>query len=165
MAVTLTAQRLREVLDYNPGTGIFVWRVRPADCVHIGDVAGGPNERGYWRIRVDGRRYRASRLAWLYMTGAWPRAGIDHWDRVPGNNAWINLREANQVQNGANRGLAKNNTSGMKGVHRYNENKWIVKFRAKGVYHYLGIFECAGAAQAAYALAAAKQSGEFARVR
>jgi hypothetical protein len=72
----LTVTRLREVLHYDPITGIFTWLVSLSN--HVGKVAGSLDGTGRVRIRVDGREYGAHRLAWLYMTGNWPVNEIDH---------------------------------------------------------------------------------------
>ena len=65
----LTATRLRKVLSYAPTTGIFRWKVSASTRAPVGTIAGTKNGRGYRQIRIDGRPYSASRLAWLYMTG------------------------------------------------------------------------------------------------
>jgi len=65
----LTAIRLRKVLSYAPATGIFRWKVSASTRAPVGTIAGAKNGRGYRQIRIDGRPYSASRLAWLYMTG------------------------------------------------------------------------------------------------
>ena len=64
----LTANRLRKVLSYAPATGIFRWKVSASTRAPVGTIAGAKNGRGYRQIRIDGRPYSASRLAWLYMT-------------------------------------------------------------------------------------------------
>jgi hypothetical protein len=80
---------LRELLSYDPKTGMFTWRIRSARRVHIGDVAGGVNGRGYLTIRVDGRQYLAHRLAFLHMTGSWPKKEhIDHINMDRADNRW-----------------------------------------------------------------------------
>lgn len=113
----LTAAYLREVLSYDPGTGLFKWLKKLNRKGRIGDVAGHFCKRkGYALIYIDGQRYRAHRLAWLYVTGDWPALVIDHMDRNPANNAWANLRLATAVENGRNRNPAKSSKSGVVGV-------------------------------------------------
>ena len=77
----LTANRLRKVLSYAPATGIFRWKVSASTRAPVGTIAGAKNGRGYHQIRIDGRPYSASRLAWLYMTGKWPSSEISYAQR------------------------------------------------------------------------------------
>lgn len=73
----LTAEHLRALLEYEPATGVFRWRVRAGKNVHAGWVAGSISE-GYRIITAGGNRYRAGRLAWLFVTGNWPRGQLEH---------------------------------------------------------------------------------------
>lgn len=166
----LTQERLREVLSYDPITGIWPWVKRPSPCSRVrpGDVAGsvfvtesvGP----YLRIQLDGVSYFAHRLAWFWMTGEWPNPGCDHEDTDGENNRWGNLRLANQSQNGANRGLFKNNTSGWKGVSWAScVDKWYAGIKVGGKSKNLGYYDCGPAAHFAYLVAADRAFGEFAR--
>ena len=79
----LTANRLRKVLSYAPATGIFRWKVSASTRAPVGTIAGAKNGRGYRQIRIDGRPYSASRLAWLYMaSGRTPRSAISTVSRL-----------------------------------------------------------------------------------
>jgi hypothetical protein len=95
----LTAKRLREVLSYAPTTGIFRWKVSASSRAPVGAIAGAKNGRGYHQIRIGGRPYSASRLAWLYMTGKWPNSEISYINGKPSDTRWANLREATSSQN------------------------------------------------------------------
>lgn len=86
----LTVERLRELLDYDPETGVFRWKEPRRKC-RVGEVAGSLRKDGYVKIQVDGRFYQAHRLAWLCVYGVWPSA-IDHIDGNRANNAIANLR-------------------------------------------------------------------------
>lgn len=114
----LTADRLRELLHYDPETGAFTWlRQRGKGKIKPGTPAGGICKRfGYVFIRADDGLYRAHRLAWLYMTGAWPLESIDHIDRDKANNRWSNLRAATPAENGQNCRLRRDNKTGHTGV-------------------------------------------------
>ena len=90
----LTAKRLRKVLSYAPTTGIFRWKVSASSRAPVGAIAGAKNGRGYHQIRIGGRPYSASRLAWLYMTGKWPNSEISYVNGKPPDTRWANLREA-----------------------------------------------------------------------
>ena len=156
--------RLLSMLVYDPLTGVFTWRVSRGGCTS-GDVVGGcPNEDGYLLVKLDGRVYKAHRLAFFYMTGEWPANDIDHWDRNPANNRWTNLRPATRSQNAANGPRRINNTSGFKGVSLH---KRLGKFRADiaigGKKIYLGLFDDPAEAHAAYCAKAAELYGAFAR--
>ncbi len=123
---TLTAEYLRSVLHYEPETGIFTWKVRTANRVKVGDVAGCPDGRGYLQIRVQSRKYQAHRLAWLYVYGEWPKDQLDHINRIRTDNRISNLREVTNKQNLQNAGKRSNNTSGHSGVRWYRQSsKWV----------------------------------------
>lgn len=104
----LTQARLKELLHYDPETGVWTRLVATSNSIRIGDVAGGVNH-GYVRISVDGRKYSAHRLAFLYQTGAWPSAEVDHWNLDKADNSWGNLRGATRSQNIANTSTRINN--------------------------------------------------------
>ena len=94
----LKVDDLRGLLAYDPSSGHFTWRVRRGRAA-AGKQAGYPQSRGYIQIGVRGSLYLAHRLAWLYMTGEWPVAEIDHRDGVINNNKWENLRPATRPEN------------------------------------------------------------------
>lgn len=159
----IVAERLRELLHYDPATGIFTWLVRTSNRIQVGDIAGSVAGNGYLLIGVDGVRYYAHRLAWLWMTGKWPSPECDHEDTDPLNNRWTNLREATSGQNKRNMNCPSHNTSGYKGV---SFNKGAGKWRASiknGKHRHLGYFDDPKSAHQAYVEAAKKIAGEFSR--
>lgn len=166
----LTADVLRDLLHYDPETGIFtrIKIVAPQSRVKVGDVAGARNHDGYWRVKVggrSGRTYQAHRLAWLYMTGEWPIGEIDHKDLDPSNNRWLNLREADRSTNIANTRRRSDNTSGMKGVYwSPSHGRWRSEITVHKRRIFLGSFHTAELARAAYVDAAINHYGEFARI-
>jgi len=137
----LSQNRLKQLLHYNPDTGIFTRLSITSNCVKFGDIAGCLRN-GYIRISVENKRYQAHRLAWLYMMGEWPKHQIDHVDHVRNNNQWANLREASNRENCKNRSIHSNNTSGCTGVS-WNKsiNKWVSYIRAEGDIVHLGVFD------------------------
>jgi hypothetical protein len=111
----VTAERLHELLHYDPETGVFTWLMNKG-WVRAGAVARYQDSFGYRRIMIDKRHYLAGRLAFLWMEGRWPKFEIDHNNLQPSDNSWFNLREATPPQNNANAPLMVTNTSGVKGV-------------------------------------------------
>jgi hypothetical protein len=160
---TLTQERLKELLDYDPETGVFTWLASTTNRISVGDVAGSVDRLGYRRIALDRRDYKAHRLAWLYMTGEWPTSDLDHINCDKDDNRIANLRLATEAQNGANRRKNSNNTSGYKGVSS-SRGRWRAEIRVNGRARRLGHFTDPAAAHAAYVAAAEKHFGEFARV-
>jgi hypothetical protein len=158
-----TLNYLRSILDYDPfETGLFTWRQQVGRRVRVGEVAGSYDKDGYIVIQIGGVKYKAHRLAYLYMTGEWPEEEIDHKDGDPANNVWSNLRDATRSDNCANsnRELGE---SGFRGV------KWVPSTRtwiARVSYGYqricLGPFGTAEEANEAYLAAAKTVHGEYA---
>lgn len=161
---TLTIERLRQILRYDPETGIWTWLVRKNNRLKAGGRAGS-NAGRYWMIKIDGKSYTAHHLAFFYMEGRWPKDELDHEDTNTFNNAWKNLREATRSQNCANRRLHKNNTSGFKGViwHKQRQ-RWAAQIKRNGTTKHLGFFDTPELAASAYAIAAQETFGQFARV-
>jgi hypothetical protein len=162
---TVTAERLRAVLDYTPDTGAFVWRVTLSNRSQAGTEAGCICPKsGYRLIGIDGTIYKASRLAWLYMTDDWPRDVVDHRNGVRADDRWGNLRAATHAQNLQNRSAQKNNTSGFKGVYFHPQSgRWRARISADGKATSLGLHETPELAHAAYCAAAAQLHGEYAQ--
>ena len=164
--VILTVDRLREVQDYDPETGEFIWIVSPhRSKIRPGDIAG-PNSidiDGYRIIQIDGKQYKAHRLAWLFVYGEWPTKFIDHINGNPADNRIANLREATYHENARNRKVSNRNLSGFKGVCTEPSGKFRGRIRVNGVNIDLGLFDTPQEANFAYVIAAQEHFGEYAR--
>lgn len=161
----LIVERVREVLDYNPETGVFTWKIsrKGAPFGKVAGSLGGGDDGLYWVICVDYERYYAHRLAWFYVYGVWPTR-LDHKDTIKHHNAILNLREATTVQNSGNMRAHRKNKLGLKGVRLHSSGRY---YQARiGVDHkdiHLGYFPTAEEAHEAYMVAAKKLHGDFAR--
>lgn len=156
---TLTREQLKQLLAYCPETGAFTWVNCQATQVRPGSAAGSTRKDGYVVIKVNGKPYKAHRLAFLYMTGRMP-VTVDHRDKNPSNNRWSNLREASHAENCRNRTFA--NSTGTPCVGKERSGRFSARVKVNGVRTYLGTFDTAE--QAARAVTTAKQRlhGEFA---
>jgi hypothetical protein len=158
----LSRKLLKELLHYDPGSGIWT-RLKSRRTDLVGKQAGSLTADGYVAIFCAGKNYLAHQLAWFYMTGRWVPE-IDHEDTVKMHNEWNNLRSATRGNNRANSRLAKNNKLGVKGVRKY-KNRYQARIRVRTKEIYLGYYATIEEAAAAYAIAARKHHGEFARVK
>lgn len=152
----LSIDYVRDILDYLPATGEFRWRVSKGRRVRAGAVAGSIDD-GYVVIRIDGKKYRAHRLAWLLTYGEWPSGLIDHRNQLPADNRISNLRVATESENQAN-SSARTNKTGLKGVRRDKHGSWRAKLCGKE----LGSYRSPEDAHNAYMKAAVERFGEFA---
>lgn len=163
MRADVSAGRLRSLLTYDPETGVFTYRVSRGP-VAAGREAGCIGNHGYRLIIIDGRQYVAHRLAWLWVTGEWPAAEIDHRNLVKDDNRWANLREATHRLNHMNSPRQSNNTSGFKGVSPSKSGRrWQARISVNGCVKRLGSFATPLAAHEAYVAAANRHYGDFAR--
>ena len=136
----LNQTTLKQLLDYDPLTGDFKWKVKIKGCVMPGDIAGCIDGQGYRVIRIFNKNRKAHRLAWLYMHGDYPTV-IDHVDRNRSNNSFSNLRIATRRENTINRSSLSKNASGYTGVSWHSKaKKWESSVTIKGKRIYLGVF-------------------------
>jgi hypothetical protein len=138
----LDAATLRQLLSYEPRSGIFRWRVKRGRGVTPGDIAGSYDHHAngcYVRIHIKERKYYAHQLAWLYMTGRWSDE-IDHRNRQPADNRWNNLHEVTHAANGRNQVLRNTNTSGHVGVYQHKSGVFHPYIMVDGRKHHLGSF-------------------------
>ncbi|YP_009965997.1 HNH homing endonuclease (ACLAME 27) [Escherichia phage H8] len=127
-------ERLKELLEYNPDTGLFI-RLVAVGNQKAGNIAGTLRKDGYIQIKVDGKPYLAHQLAFLYMEGYTPEM-VDHINRVRSDNRWVNLRESNNQENQRNK--ATRSKSGYLGISwRKRDQKWevnVANFRGTNMY-------------------------------
>ena len=136
----LTQDRLKELLNYDPLTGIFSWRAQVGPRAYAGKRAGYLNSYGYRKIEIKGRAYAAHRLAWLYSYDDWPPTDVDHIDRDKDNNAVANLRLVTDSENVQNSNLRADNACGCKGVHWHKAaGKWVAYITLHGTQKHLGV--------------------------
>jgi len=159
-AMKLTHDNIREILDYDPITGVLTWKERGLHWFEnyrypealqqnwntrfkgkrAGSVNKGPS--GYLRrqISIMGGVYKEHRIIWLWMTGKFPE-NVDHIDQDATNNKWSNLRETSREENQKNMSLNRNNTSGFCGVSKSRNGKWVARVVHKRKNYYLGTFD------------------------
>ena len=152
MKRSLDAETMRHLLDYEPDTGIFYWRIQPSRSVKAGAVAGSVRSDDYIGIMVNGTRFMAHRLAWLHFHGVWPEHQIDHIDENKSNNRILNLRDVPQSMNQHNAiKPRKDGTFGYRGVSWHkNKKRWHAHITVSGRQKHLGLFNTPEAAHAAY---------------
>lgn len=157
-----THDRLREVLDYNPESGVLTWRVKIARKIRVGDEAGCPSGKGYRVLQVDQHQAQAHIWAWYWMTGTWPEHDIDHIDGNGMNNRWSNLRLSTRAENMWNTVAARShNTTGRLGVgYDRRREVWFARITVNGSVKYLGTYPTPEEASAAYWAAKAEHHGE-----
>jgi hypothetical protein len=151
-----TQERLKELLGYDPETGIFTWKNPLSTKIKPGTVAGTLRSDGYVKIKINSISYFAQRLAWLYEYGLDPcELEIDHINHDKSDNRIINLRTSTRQQNQRNSeatGFSWHELTG----------KWIARIMVDGRHIHLGSFTCPWQAHEAYWDARYKYFGEFA---
>lgn len=147
----LTAEKLREVLHYDPLTGMFTNRITRAARAKEGVESGSTHRtKGYREIMVAGERHYAHRLAWLYVYGEFPQGELDHINGNRDDNRISNLRTVPHAVNQRNLKRSANNTSGITGVYWSDHyQKWIAHITADRKAIHLGCFDTADEAVAA----------------
>jgi len=120
----------KDIFDYDPETGLLIWRVSPRYRIKIGDVAGTIYRTGYRVVGFRGKRYLAHRLAWLLVTKKWPEHEIDHINGVTADNRLVNLREATHAENQQNMKAASN--TGITGVSLGKDGFYKAQLRLDG---------------------------------
>jgi hypothetical protein len=162
MAVKLTQEALKAEVHYDPHTGIFTRAKSNNLKVRVGDVAGWTSKEGYICMRIQGKGYKAHRLAWLYMTGETPDKYLDHINRVKSDNRWDNLRLATASQNRINTDIRIDNSCSAVGVSKVsNANRYIARGQLHGERVYLGCFKTIAEASLAYTTFAKTHYGEY----
>jgi hypothetical protein len=143
----LTLVRLRELLTYNPDTGVFIRKLKSRPD---GKVAGNRDACGYLQLKVAGKMRLAHRLAWLWMTGEFPSMDIDHINGIKDDNRWSNLRHVDRATNAQNQRLGhRDGSSGTLGVLCVGD-KWYAAITSRGQRKHLGTFRSQEDAEAAY---------------
>lgn len=157
----ITHERLLELVEYDPISGIFINKVsRPKSPK--GKVLGSKNASGHLVFQLDKVIYLAHRLAWYYVYKEWPNSTIDHIDRNPSNNSITNLRLANRSENSRNSKINSRNTSGIKGAFfDKRRNKYYSQIVFNGKKIWLGYYSSLEEAGKAYADKAKELHGDF----
>lgn len=159
----LTQARLKELLHYEPTTGVFTRLVGTSHNAKAGSIAGGVSHGGRYRIiSVRAKLYYAHRLAWLYIFGVWPKIQVDHANGDRRDNRLCNLREATRRENSWNVGLRRDNTSGFRGVSWHRQKaRWCARIWVRGRCKCLGYFHTPEAASTVYEAEATNLFGKF----
>lgn len=145
----LSTDEIRNLLSYDPQTGVFVWRISTSPKAQAGANAGCRSGK-YWRIGIGGRPYPAHRLAWLYMNGEFPDGEIDHVNGDCLDNRIVNLRAVSHLENMRNSPLRSDNSHGVPGVYlNPRTGRWYAQSCHGGKNKHIGSFDSLEAAAAA----------------
>jgi len=148
---TITYERLRENLTYNPDTGEFIWNITKCGRAQKGDKTGTKFDNGYMHIYVDGHRYKSHRLAFLWMTGRFPVEFVDHINGIRDDNRWCNLREVSRQGNACN--LLRHRQGHLVGAsldRRVNAKPWRAYTQVNDKYKHIGYYATEKEAHDAY---------------
>jgi len=140
----LTQETLKEILDYNPTTGIFTRLVSGSNRSKAGNVVGSPNGAGYLQVKIQRKMYQLHRLAFLFVEGYLPENDVDHMNGTVDDNRWKNLREVSRSCNMQNQQLGSANKSGFTGVFwRKQSGKWLASIQINKNGIHIGLYKTA----------------------
>lgn len=150
----ITQEYLKSILEYNTETGDFTRLVTVSPNAQMGVIAGSLDGYGYIIIGINKISYKAHRLAWLYVTGKWPKFEIDHIEgiNIPNFNKFSNLRDIKQMKNILNtQKIREDNTSGIRGISFYKTTgRYVAQIQVNNKKIHLGYFFTAEEASDAY---------------
>jgi len=148
--VDISQEYLKSVLCYCSESGSFVWLARDTrykidkifNSLYAGKIAGSiltssRSKTSYIAIKIDGKSYKAHRLAFVYVTGCAPEQ-VDHIDNNSLNNNLDNLQLITNRENSI-----KDRTGGESGcVGVFKSGKrWRVRLIVNGIRKHLGTFD------------------------
>lgn len=154
----INQEEIKKLLNYDKETGIFTWKEKRNWRANKGDIAGSINHSGYINIKINGKLFKAHRLAWIYVYGYWPIVDIDHIDHIKTNNKISNLRDVSTSINMQNQNCASSiSTTGLLGVcfHKAT-NKYQASITINKKRIHLGLFLSAEEAYSQYLIAKRK---------
>ncbi|WCD44243.1 putative HNH endonuclease [Xylophilus phage Lumi] len=142
--MTLTLERVRTLLAYDPLSGDLTWLISTNRRIIVGDVAGSdyhnPSGKSYRQIKIDGKRYIGHRVIWFHQTGDWPEV-VDHKDGDGLNNRWLNLRNVDDSGNKQNRRECDSDSkTGFLGVTKHRK-RFVAQITTNNKKKYLGTFD------------------------
>lgn len=142
---------LKKQLLYNPETGGFHW-LQTKGKAKKGCIAGYTDNKGYLRLMVNTKTFYCHRLAWFYVYGHFPKGQIDHINGNKSDNRLKNLRDVSPVTNMQNKSkaLASNKSTGILGVTKMNDGKYLAQIRIGKNKVAIGKFGTANEAHQAY---------------
>jgi hypothetical protein len=150
-------KKLKNVLLYNKETGEFFLKERKDKLKQLntrfsGKKAGSKDKRGYILIKIDGKSYKAHRLAWLHEYGNWPEDQIDHINGNPSDNRIENLRDVINLvnQNNLNSKRYKIKTTNHLITQRKKSKKYRVQTGINNKCFHFSYFSTAAEAHLAY---------------
>ena len=156
----ITQGLVREFFSYNSRTGVLCWKKRDrkwfvdsrswntwnaryAGCECVTTKVSG--RQRYHQVVIFGRIYLVHRVIFLWMKGRWPEPVVDHFNQNGCDNRWCNLRETDCSINGKNSFRNSNNTSGVTGVHKMKNGKFLAHIVGRNIAVFITFKEAAAA--------------------
>ena len=151
MTATLTAERVRELFEYDSDSGVLSWKVAVGKA-KTGKQAGCLVPDGYVKVGISGCIYAIHRVIWLYVHGHWPRHDIDHLNGDRADNRLANLRDVTRSVNSQNLKRARvTSKSGLLGVSRHKGRKTFqAQIKTSGRSRHIGSYSTPEEAHSAY---------------
>ena len=148
MNIKIIPDCVKDRLQYDKNTGLFVWAYKNKMHPRLHGKKAGTIREGYLVIKINGSAFRGHRIAWFIMTGEQPEM-IDHINGNKSDNRFSNLRACSYLQNTQNHSR-KYNGSGLPVGVRKMKGIYVARITANKVVHYLGTFRSINEASKAY---------------